>query len=90
MPSRAISRAGLAVDVRDERVDESLLDRQPGAPGRQLDRAAQLVASHRAHEDVVGGQQAGKLRVRGTAAVEVRLQREEHKRPAAFTARSGH
>jgi hypothetical protein len=39
--------AGLALDVRDQRVDEVRLDVQAGAEGGQLDRAAQLVPAHR-------------------------------------------
>ena len=51
------SAPGSSGDVGDQRVDELRLDAQAGAPRRQLDRAPQLVAAHRADEHVVGAEQ---------------------------------
>jgi hypothetical protein len=82
-------RAGLPLDVGDQRVHQVRLDAQAGALGRQLDRAAQLVAAHRADEDVVGAQQARQLGVGVAAAVEVGAHGNEHERPPARVTRGG-
>ena len=76
-------RAGLALDVGDQRVDELGLDAQAGAAGGQLDRAAQLVAAHRPDEHVVGAEQPRQLGVAGAAAVEVGAHGDQHERAAA-------
>ena len=51
-------RARLALDVGHQRVGQLGLDAQAGALRRALDRAAQLVAAHRADEHVIRGEQA--------------------------------
>ena len=81
-------RAGLAGDVVEQRIDELWLDGHPGAPSRQLDRAPQLVAPHRTHQNVVGAEQRRQLRIGGAATVEVRPQGDEHERPPALVARA--
>ena len=56
-------RAGLALDVGDQRIDELGLDAQAGAPRGQLDRPPQLVAAHRTDGHVVGAEQTPQLGV---------------------------
>ena len=53
---------------------------QARAQGGLLDRAAQLVAAHRSHQHVVGGQQPRQLRIRGAAPVVVGAHRDQHQR----------
>jgi hypothetical protein len=60
-------RSRLALAVGEQPLDESGLEPEAGAPRGQLDRLAQLVARHRAHEDVVGGQEGRELGIRATA-----------------------
>ena len=70
-------RAGLALDVVDERVGELRLDPQPDPAGGQLDGAPQLRRLHRPDQDVVRAEQLGEPRVRGEAPVEVGAQRDD-------------
>ena len=70
------SAPGSSLDVGHQRVDELRLDAQAGALRRALDGPAQLVAPHRAHEYVVGGQQLAQLGIRRAAPVEVGADRE--------------
>ena len=77
------SAPGSALDVGEQRIDELRLDLQPGAPRGQLDRAAQLVAAHRADEHVAGAEQPRQLRVGGAVPVEVGADRDQHERAAA-------
>ena len=64
-------RAGLALDVGEQRVDELRLDAQAGALRRALDRAAQLVARIGPTSTWLAPSSARQLRVGGAAAVEV-------------------
>ena len=56
------------------------LDLQPGARRGQLDRSAQLVAAHRADQDLAGASSSREPRVGGAAAVEVRAERQRRRR----------
>ncbi len=71
-------RSGFVPDVGDQGVDEVGLDVEGRALRRELDRAAQLVAAHRADEQVVGVEQRRQLGVGRTAAVEVGADGNEH------------
>ena len=64
-------RAGLALDVVDERVHELRLDAQPDPARRELDGAPQLRPLHGPDEHLVRPEQLGELRIRREAAVEV-------------------
>ena len=64
-------RAGLALDVGEQRVGELRLDGAARPAGRPLDRAPQLVARHRPDQHVVGAEQPRQLRVGRAAPVEV-------------------
>ena len=68
--------AWLVLDVAQQRVDQLGLDAQPDPLGGALDRAPQLLARHRAHQHVVGADQARQLRISGAAPVEVGAHRE--------------
>ena len=79
--------ARLALDVGQQRLDELGLDAQADALRRALDRAAQLVARHRADEHVVGAEQARQLGIGGAAAVEVGAHGEHDDAAAVAIAR---
>ena len=64
-------RAGLALDVGEQAVDELGLDARPARGAGKLDRAPQLVALHRADEDMVGRHQRTSSGIRRAVAVEV-------------------
>ena len=81
-------RAGLALDVGDQRIDRSGSTRRPARRGGQLDRPAQLVAAHRPDEHVVGAEQPRQLRVGGAAAVEVGADGDQHQRAPPRVARA--
>jgi hypothetical protein len=81
-------RARLALDVRDQRVDEFGIDSQTPTAGRQLDRATKLVPAHRPDEHAVCAEQARELRIGRTATVVVGPQRDEHERSPALLARA--
>ena len=83
-------RARLALDVRQQRLDELRLDAQADPLRRALDRAPQLVARHRADEHVVGAEQARQLGVGGAAAVEVRAHGEHDDAAAVAIAGGAH
>ena len=83
-------RAGLTLDVGEQCVDELRLDAQAGASGRELDCAPQLVAAHRADQDLVGAEQARELREAGAVAVEVGAHGDEHERAPTGVARARH
>ncbi len=68
--------ARLVEYLGDQRIRERRLDAQAGTACRFLDRTAQLVASHRADEHLVGAHEAGELVVARAAAVEVGAHRQ--------------
>ena len=80
-------RSRLVGRVREQRVDELGLDLQAGALGGQLDRSAELVAPHRADEQLVVAEQRRQLGVLGAAAVEVGAHGEHDGRVAAPSSR---
>jgi hypothetical protein len=73
-------RPRLALDVGDQSIDELLLHAQTGTARGQLDRAAQLVAAHRPHQNVAGVQQQRQLGIGGAAPVEVGAHGHQHDR----------
>jgi hypothetical protein len=80
-------RAGLALDVGDQRVGQRRLDAQPDAAGGQLDGAPQLGGLHRTDKDVVGGEPLGECRVGGEATIEVGAGRGHHDGSAVWIVR---
>ena len=60
--------------------------RRPARCAGRLDRAAQLVAAHRADRDVAGAEHPPQLRVARAAPVEVGAQGDQHERAAARVA----
>ena len=79
-------RAGLPLDVGDQRVGQLRLDHEPGVTSRQLDRPAQLVPAHRPDQHVVGAEHPRQLRIRRAVPVEVRPDRDDHERLAVRVA----
>ena len=64
-----------------------MLDLQPGASGRLLDRARQLFTIHRPDQHVTAAQQLSEPGIRGEAAVEIRPQRHHDERSPLGVAR---
>jgi hypothetical protein len=75
-------RAGLALDVGDQGIDELWLDVQARAPRGQLDRPPQLIAAHRTDGDLVRAEQTPQLGMARAAPVEVGTDPEQHERAA--------
>ena len=82
-------RAGLALDVSDQGIDELWLDVQARAPRGQLDRPPQLVAAHRTDGNLVRAEQTPQLGVARAAPVEVGTDRQQHECAATWVARAG-
>ena len=81
---------GLTRHVGHQRVNQSMLDLQPGASGRLLDRPRQLVAIHRPDQHVTAAQQLREPGIGGEAAVEIRPQRHHDERSPLGVARRRH
>ena len=71
--------AGLTLDIREHRVDQTCLESEPRCPRRALDRSAKLVGIHRPQQELMLGQSRGEPRIAGAPPVEVRPQ-DDHGR----------
>ena len=76
--------AGLALDVRQQRVDKAGLEPQSSGKRRAFDRSAKLFALHRAEQALVRRHGSAEPRVLRTATVEVRTKHRHHLRRTAL------
>ena len=82
-------RGGFALDVTDEQVDQSLLQSQPRASGRPLDRAAQVGLVHRTQQVQPVLEDPGDLGVRRQVAEMVGSQRQHQGPSCGYVRRKG-
>ena len=79
--------AGLALDIGQHRVDETVLESKPRGAGGTLDRPAKLVDLHRPEQVLVLGQRGCEARMVGASPVEVGPE-GDHDRRRAVSRRS--
>ena len=72
-------RAGLAVDVADQQVDQARLEAEAGVPRRPLDGRPQVLLAHGAGQVQAAFEQPGELRVRREVPEPVRAESEDHR-----------
>ena len=77
--------AGLPGDVADDRFDQSGFDHEPGALGRALDRAPQLLLVHGPDQRMAFLERGSEAGVGGAVAVEIGSQSDDHSRLALGT-----